>query len=736
MAHLPTPEAIIDWIKAQPSGVGKREIGRAFGLHGADKIALKALLKRMQDDGLLDLGPGRTLHRGGGLPKVAVLRIIENGEAGLVAAPDRWDGPGAVPRVRIIERKRGPALGVGERVLARIEEAGEGYQAFPMKVLAKSEDFVLGIVRKNGDGDGAGHLLVPVDKRARYDLMLSDIGEAHVGDLVLAEPIGRGAAQRGRVVEVLGDPFQPRSFSLIAIHAKGIPHVFNADTLNEAEASAGRGLGTREDLRDLPFLTIDPADARDHDDAVWAGPDPDKEGYFRAIVAIADVSWFVRPGGSLDREARARGNSVYFPDLVVPMLPERLSADVCSLVADEDRGVLACHLLIAPDGKVVKQRFARSVIRCRVNIAYEEAQATIDAGAGAHFATLRPLWDCWEVLHAARAKREPLAIEMPERRVILDAAGRIERIELRKTIPANQLIEDFMIAANVAAAKALEAKKAACMYRDHEPPTREKLVNLKDWLETFDIPFALGQVIKPATFNRILARAKGEDYETQVMEQVLRSQTQAFYSPDNKGHFGLSLGSYAHFTSPIRRYADLIVHRSLVSAYSLGEGGIDEAGQAAMGRTADHVSMTERRAMEAERDTLDRYVAAYLSERVGEVVRARITGVLKFGFFAQVDGLGGDGLVPVSTLGDERFAYDEDRRVLEGLETGARYFAGQRLDLRLVEANPITGSLRFELPEGGSERSGGPVRERVDRVRAGRRVGQSRVPKGIKRGRR
>lgn len=740
MAQLPTPEAIIDWIKAQPSGVGKREVGRAFGLHGADKIALKALLKRMQDDGELELGPGQTLHRGGGLPKVTVLRIVESSEAGLFAVPDRWDGPGVVPRVRVLERKRGPALGMGERVLARIEEAGEGYQGFPMKVLAKSVDFILGIVRKDGAGDGGGHLLVPVDKRARYDLMLSDIGEAAVGDLVLAEPTGRGAAQRGRVVEVLGDPFQPRSFSLIAIHAKGIPHVFDADTIAEAEASAGRGLGPqgtlREDLRDLPFLTIDPADARDHDDAVWAGPDPEKAGHFRAIVAIADVSWFVRPGGSLDREARARGNSVYFPDQVVPMLPERLSADVCSLVADEDRGVLACHLLIGPDGKVLKERFSRAVIRARVNISYEEAQATIDAGQGAHFATLRPLWDCWEALHAARAKREPLAIEMPERRVILDAAGRIDRIELRKTIPANQLIEDYMIAANVAAAKALEARKAACMYRDHEPPTREKLVNLKEWLETFDIPLALGQVIKPSTFNRILARTKGEDHATQVMEQVLRSQTQAFYSPDNKGHFGLSLGSYAHFTSPIRRYADLIVHRSLVSAYGLGEGGIDDAGQAAMGRTADHVSMTERRAMEAERNTLDRYVAAYLSQAVGEVMRVRITGVLKFGFFAQVDGLGGDGLVPVSTLGDERFAYDEDRRVLEGIETGTRYFAGQRLDLRLIEANPITGSLRFALPDGGSEDAERPPRDRVDRVRSGRRIGQSRVPRGIKRGRR
>ncbi len=730
MADLPTPQAILDWIKAQPAAVGKREIARAFGLHGADKIALKSLLKRMQDDGQLDLGPGRTLHKGGGLPKVTVLRIVDSSDAGLFAVPDRWEGAGPPPRVRVLERGKRAVLTIADRVLARIEEAGGGYTGFPIKVLPKSAEFVLGIVRK----DGLSHRLVPVDKKARFDLALTEIGDSQVGDLVLAEPHGRGPSMHGRVVEVLGDPFAPRAFSLIAIHAKGIPHVFDADTLAEADANAERALGPREDLRHLAFLTIDPADARDHDDAVWAAPDEQSPGHFNAIVAIADVSWFVRPGGSLDREARARGNSVYFPDRVVPMLPERLSADVCSLVAHEDRGVLACHLHIDSQGKVLRQRFARSVIRCTVNIAYEEAQATHDAGEGEHFATLKPLWECWALLKAARDKREPLAINLPERRVVLDENGRIASIALRETIPANQLIEDFMIAANVAAAKALEAKKAACMYRDHEAPSREKLVALKDWLETYDIPFALGQVIKPATFNRILARTKDEEHATQVMEQVLRSQTQAYYSPDNKGHFGLSLGSYAHFTSPIRRYADLIVHRSLVSAWNLGEGGIDDAGQAAMGRTAEHVSLTERRAMEAERDTLDRYVAAYLAERVGEVMRTRITGVAKFGFFAQVDGLGGDGLVPVSTLGDERFVYDEDSRVLEGIESGTRYVAGQRLDLRLVEANPITGSLRFELPFG--EGSDQPPRPRVDRVRTGRRIGQSRIPRGIKRGRR
>ncbi len=725
-AGLPTRAAILDFIRSQPASVGKREIARAFGLHAQDKIALKALLKDMQDAGELEAGAGRTLHKGGGLPKVAVIRIIEIGEDGLVATPDRWDHAGPAPRIRVIEAKRRGAFGVGDRLLSRIEEAGAGWQAFPMKALAKSEEFVLGILRK----EALGYRLVPVDKRARNDLMVSDPGEASPGDLVLAEPSGRPPRQFARVVEVLGDPFAPRAFSLIAIHAKGIPHNFDAATLEQADQMARQPLGAREDLRALPFLTIDPADARDHDDAIWAAPDPDHEGCFKAIIAIADVSFYVRPETALDRSARQRGNSVYFPDRVVPMLPETLSADICSLVEAKDRGVLACHLDIAADGKILGQRFSRAVIRCVTNIAYEAAQASIDSGTGEFLPILDDLWAAWGALSRARDAREPLALDLPERRVRLDDHGQIAAIELREQLAAHRLIEDFMIAANVAAAKMLEIQKAPCMYRNHETPGREKLTALKDYMDSFGQNFALGQVIKPAVFNRLIERVKGEDFAEQVMEQILRTQTQAYYSPDNLGHFGLSLGSYAHFTSPIRRYADLVVHRALVTACKLGEGGLSDADGAAMGRTADHVSMTERRAMEAERDTTDRYVAAFLSKRIGEILPTRITGVAKFGFFAQVVGLGGDGLVPVSTLGAERFVFDDATRVLEGIATGTRYTAGMRLDLRLAEANPITGALRFELPDSDAP----PRAERRDRVHGARRPGQSRVPKGIRRG--
>jgi ribonuclease R len=431
------------------------------------------------------------------------------------------------------------------------------------------------------------------------------------------------------------------------------------------------------------------------------------------------VSFYVRPGSALDKEARKRGNSVYFPDRVVPMLPELLSADICSLKQGQDRAALACHLTVDKNGKVSAFRFTRALIRVAANIAYEDAQAAIDGGGHPLLETaLKPLWACWKLLAKARDAREPLDLDLPERRVILDDTGRITSIATRERLDAHRLIEDYMIAANVAAAKALEVKKAPCMYRVHEPPAREKLVALKDYLETFDISFALGQVIKPATFNRLIALVGEADHKPQVMEQILRTQTQAYYAPTNQGHFGLSLGSYGHFTSPIRRYADLLVHRALVSSYQLGEGGLTPDEAARMEVIGTNISALERRAMMAERETLDRYVAAYLADKVGQILDTRITGVAGFGFFATVEGLGGDGLVPVSTLGVEYFRHDPVKHTLEGADSGETYTIGQRLQLRLAEANPISGALRFELPEGANHL---PVRGQRDRKDRGRR---------------
>ncbi|MDB5675136.1 MAG: ribonuclease [Sphingomonas bacterium] len=697
-AGLPTRQQILDFIVKSDVPAGKREIARAFGLTAQEKIALKALLRDMADEGLIDGAAGRAFHQMGGLPKVTVLRIVDADDSGTIwAVPERWEADAPQPRLRVQERKRG-SLGVGDRILARTEEAGKGWIAHPMKQLARGEELVLGVLREEG-----GRLwLQGVEKRERREFHVSDAGGAEPGDLVLAEKAGRPPRITVRVTERLGDPFAPRSFSLIAIHKLGIPDVFTPETIEEAERVAKQPLGEgRENLTHIPIVAIDPADARDHDDAVWATPDDDpaNEGGWKAIVAIADVSFYVRPGSAIDKDARRRGNSVYFPDRVVPMLPEILSAEVCSLKEGADRAALVCHLQVAKGGALKSWRFARAVVRIAANIAYEEAQAAID-GTIEHPLTetaLKPLWACWQALYKARQGRAPLALDLPERRVVLDEKGRIMSVSPREQLDAHKLIEDYMIAANVAAAKALEAKKAPVMYRDHEPPSREKLVALKDYLATFGVEFALGQVIRPATFNHILDRIGDADFRPQVMEQVLRTQTQAYYGPVNAGHFGLALGSYAHFTSPIRRYADLLVHRALVGAYNLGPGGLSEGEAAAMEQIGTSISTLERRAMEAERDTIDRYVAAFLAERIGETVSARITGVVNFGVFATVEGVGGDGLLPVRDLGTEYFRFDEGARTLTGESSGTEFALGQRLELRLAEANPVTGALRFEL---------------------------------------
>lgn len=707
---LPTRKQILDFLAESPVPAGKREIAREFGLKGQEKIQLKALLKDMAEEGLID-GKRTAFHKMGGLPKVTVLRVVDIDEGEAIAVPDTWQPDDATPppRIRLVEKGRGSALKKGDRVLSRTEETSTGWRAWPMKKLVVRSDQMLGVV----EIDGAGKpWLAPVDKRIRNSSPISDLGGAEAGELVLAEPVGRSARASVKVTEVLGEPLAPKAFSLIAIHKHGIPNVFSEETLDEAERVAKLPLGgdTREDLRHLPIVAIDPSDARDHDDAIWA--EPDGEGGFRALVAIADVSFYVRPGGEVDREARRRGNSVYFPDRVVPMLPEVLSADVCSLRAKEDRAAIACHLHIDAEGKVTEWHFTRAIVQIDEVIAYEDAQARIDGGSAAE--NLKNLWACWKALATARHRRDPLELELPERRVKLDEQGRVGEIAIRERLDAHRVVEDFMIAANVAAAKALEAKVAPVVYRLHEPPSREKLVALKDYLATFGRKLALGQVITPGLFNRMLKDIADESEKALIMEAVLRSQTQAYYGPRNEGHFGLALGSYAHFTSPIRRYADLLVHRALVDAYGLEQPrpkgdipsgtGLSERDREDLGRISEAISATERRAMEAERETIDRYVAAWLSSRVGEVFDTRITGVQKFGFFATIVGLGGDGLVPVSTLGEERFAFDEKAHVLEGEDSGTTYAIGQILRLRLAEANPLTGALKFELEQGGSGR--------------------------------
>ncbi|WP_421695095.1 ribonuclease R [Aestuariivirga sp.] len=719
--QLPTEKDVLDFIQSAPTIVGKREISRHFDIKGGDKIALKALLKRMEEDGLLAKRQRKLIDRSS-LPPVTVLEIIgtdKDGEA--YAEPVEWDErqAGKPPRVVIEGAEKAPRK--GDRVLAKIQPSRDGrykFRARVLKALSDSSNKVLGVFRLT---PGLGARIVPVDKKARHELqvMKGDENGALDGELVEAEikqDRGRGLPS-ARVRERLGDLNNQRNISLIAIHHHGIPNEFPARVLRESEELKPFAREGRTDLRHVPLLTIDPRDARDHDDAVWAEID-EATGAANVIVAIADVAAYVRSGTALDREARIRGNSVYFPDRVVPMLPERISNDLCSLREGEERPALACFMTFDKSGRKTKHHFERVIMRSAAKLAYEEAQAAIDGKPNDKTSTLlegvlKPLWRAYGILLKGRNARAPLELDLPERKLVLDAHGLIERVVTPDRLDAHKLIEEFMIQANVCAAEELENRKTPLLYRVHDQPSEEKVRALAEFLRTVNIDLPLGQVMRPKHFNVLLKKVEGEDYQHVVNEVVLRTQAQAIYSPVNKGHFGLALRRYAHFTSPIRRYADLIVHRALVSALGFGADGLSADDIAKLPETADMISDAERRAMAAERETIDRLIATHLSTQTGAVFRGRVGGVVSAGLFVKLNDSGADGFVPVTTLGREYFVYDKARHALIGERSGDTYQLGDRVEVRLVEATPVSGGMRFEIVSEAKE--GKPASRRAVR---------------------
>jgi ribonuclease R len=614
------------------------------------------------------------------------------------------------------EEQAAGAPGLGDRLLVRFERTEDGeIEARLIKRLGQSAHRILGVVRK-----ARGEIRIePVDRRSKESLVVLP-GEARDlsdGDLVLAQvdPTRTRAygPKSGRVVETVGREDDPRAASLLAIHTHGVPTGFSDAAEAEARAARLPGPGGRTDLTRLPLITIDPADARDHDDAVYAEPDEDPRnpGGWIVWVAIADVAAAVTPGSALDQEARTKGNSVYFPDRVEPMLPEALSAELCSLKVAELRGCLAARMVFAADGTRRAHRFERGLMRSAASLSYEQAQAAIDGAPDAATAPLMgnilgPLWSAYRALAQARARRSPLEITSAERRIVLGADGKVASITPRASLEAHRLIEEFMIQANVCAAETLERRRTPLIYRVHDAPSADKMEALADFLESVGMPWNKGEPPRTDRFNRLLAQSREGPNGEIVNEVVLRTQMQAIYSPENIGHFGLNLDRYAHFTSPIRRYADLVVHRGLIRALGLGDDGLIDSDVRGLGETAEHITMTERRAMAAERDATDRYVAAFLADRVGADFAGRITGVTRFGLFVRLTETGADGFVPISTLGDEYFVHDEKAHALVGQDTGGRWRLGRSVDVRLREATPITGGLLLEMlgePEPGDE---------------------------------
>ncbi|TMV04937.1 ribonuclease R [Ruegeria sediminis] len=708
MTRIPTKQEILEWISAHPTLTSKRDIAKAFGIKGADRIDLKRVLRELEAEGHLEKRK-RSYHDPDRLPPVSVLQVkAPNADGDLFARPLEWHGEGVEPIVLVLPRASDPALGEGDRILARltlVHEEDHNYEARLIRRIAKNQRRVVGIFRKGAEGGR----IVPIDKAGSTEWLVPDgttLG-ARDGELVEAEqsgPKNRMGLPRARIVERLGDPSAPKAVSLIAIHQHGIPDDFPDHVIEEADKAKPLGLAGREDLRDLPLLTIDPSDARDHDDACYAqaDDDPKNPGGHVIWVAIADVAAYVRPGTALDREARKRGNSTYFPDRVVPMLPDRLSGDLCSLHEGVPRACIAVRMRIDSEGNKIDHRFVRGLMRSVVSLNYAEVQAAIDGNPNDRTGplleeVLKPLYDAYGALKRAREARQPLDLDLPERKIVLSENGHVESVAFRERLDAHRLIEEFMILANVAAAETLIAKRRPLVFRVHEEPAPEKLESLRETAQAAGLNLAKGQVLKTRHLNALLNAAAGTEDAELINLSTLRSMAQAYYSPENFGHFGLALQNYAHFTSPIRRYSDLIVHRALISAHGWGEDGLTQDEIDRLEETANHISDTERRSMMAERDTTDRYLAAYLSERLGNEFSGRISGIARFGAFVKLDETGADGLVPVRSLGREFFHFDREAGTLMGSDTGLLIAIGQRVTVRLTEAVPVTGGLELEL---------------------------------------
>ncbi len=728
---FPDRESIVAFVKAHPTEAGTRELARHFGLKNESRAALRRILRELSDEGAI-AKQGKKVREVKSLPPTVVADITGRDSDGeLLASPAEWleevDGPAPIIRIHVPRRAApGTVAGVGDRALLRVEKPDskhdKAYRGRVIKLLDKTAHRVLGIFRLMPNGEGR---MIPVDKKqAGRDLAIATAhaGGAQDGDLVSVELIrSRGyGLPAGKVKERLGSLKTEKAVSLIAIHAHDIPQEFPADAIADSEAAKPATLAGREDWRSVPLVTIDPPDAKDHDDAVHAelDEDPNNKGGYIVNVAIADVAFYVRPQAPLDREALRRGNSVYFPDRVVPMLPERISNDLCSLKPGEPRGALAVRMVIDKDGRKRSHTFHRVLMRSAAKLSYAQAQAAIDGRTddttGPLLETiLKPLWTAYALVKRARDERDPLDLDLPERKILLKADGTVDRVTTPERLDAHRLIEEFMILANVAAAETLEKKALPLIYRVHDEPTVEKVHNLREFLKTLEMPFSATGALRPAVFNRILAQVKGRDAEPLVNEVVLRSQAQAEYSADNYGHFGLNLRRYAHFTSPIRRYADLIVHRALIRALGLGEGALPESETfETLNEVAAAISLTERRAMKAERETADRLIAHFLADRIGATFDARISGVTRAGLFVKLTETGADGLIPVRTLGSEYYNYDESRHALIGSRSGAMHRLGDEVQVRLVEAAPVAGALRFELlSEGRTVPRGGRIRD-------------------------
>ena len=698
-----TSDDILHYIESFENGITRHVLARAFDIKGTSRIFLKNTIRDLMELGLIRKSNGKYFKNNKG--ELVIVEIVEINKSGTITGiptaqlfTDKSEKITIEPIEKTRKFGKSIRLIVGNRALVQVRKADNKlFGKFIQLIENLDSKRVIGEFRS----DNKGAWLVPSDKKIRetYAIAGEFTMNAVNGDIVVANVTINPRTRRiiAEVVEVIGKLSDPSVISLIAIYDNHIPNKFSHEAIKLADTAQPASIKGREDLRHIPFVTIDGEDARDFDDAVWAEPDltPGNPGGWHAMVAIADVAHYVLPGDALDVEAKERGNSVYFPDRVVPMLPESLSNGLCSLRPNEDRAAIAVHLNINQSGKTIGFKFVRCLIKSSARMTYNQVQKLKDANQLKE--PLVSLYGVYDSLMNFRHQRGTLELDIPEKYIALNAKGTIESVSLRERFDSHKLIEELMIAANVAAAKLLSQKAVPCMYRIHDKPDLTKIASLKTFLKGTSIKPPSSLEPNQKELNKVIEQAKDTKYADVISELVLRSQCQAEYSPNNIGHFGLNLSQYAHFTSPIRRYSDTLVHRGIITAMEFGIDGLNTKHPVDFKAIGQHLGLTERRAAIAERDTKDRMVAAFMVSKVGETFTARISTVTGFGLFAIIDQYAATGLIHISKLKGDYFTFDEDRRRLFGRRGKQSFQMGDMISVKVEGANPLTGSIELSI---------------------------------------
>ena len=611
-------------------------------------------------------------------------------------------------------------LEAGDEFVGKVFKNGGDYWVKPL-VKTKSSvpavtETLYGVVKKHGDR----YFLQPAEKTHRTHLYLSRSSKVNDGDYVCVELSGGKEAE---VVKNFGSFNLNKATATLILDRYDIPYLPDNKAEKELAALPDFTSDHRVDLTKVPLVTIDGDDAKDFDDAVWA---EETSAGFNLIVAVADVCFYVRPETELDREAYRRGNSVYLPNMTIPMLPEKISNELCSLMPLKRRAAIACFLNIDKQGRIIRYDFARAVIQSAARLTYRQVQQYLDGEKSAFLnKIIPPLYGAYQALRCERGRRGALNLENSETKLRIDSAGRVLSAMSAERPESCKIIEEFMVAANNAAALVLEKTKLPVMFRVHERPRPEKLDEVQPLLSKLKLKLPAATALKPSHFNRLIETCCKKGIAGGAEALVLRLQCQAQYSPKNIGHFGLGLKDYVHFTSPIRRYADLLVHRALVRAFGWEEGALPAKFSAAwFEKAAVHLCDTERRAVAAERDLTTRFLSAYLEPAVGQVFETIMTGASSAGLFVRVPEIGAEGLIPLRMLPGDIYTPGVGGLTLEGRRLGMSFSFGEKIQARLEEASPISGGLIFSYCGGGRK-----ILEHSAQVRSGKKQKNKRKGK-------